>query len=603
MRSRTLIPSINDKRILHVGNIAQNAYWNALTLSAEKGYQSDVLIHDLYHFASSPCWLSLSKYGVKQSQLENDYFPNFFAFPEAIDPKLDFVAQGPIHAAAGYLILRRTSSAMSTVSAAWDSLTYWRFKATVTKNASVWSVWWSDDEFERVLREWKLADEYVPVLRRGRAAERLQLDLNALVELVHGKDTAQFASHFLDSNYVDSLFREFARSRGYGSIRELSDTSEDAKFVSHLAARIESLRQSRLTFAYTAELIAPYVPPIVPSQPLVSDEDTGWFVGVYSLWKMLFECYRYRFAYSNAGVFANLVGAYPYAAYEHGTIRDIPFQDNMMGRLTKAAYLNATSVLITNADYTIAANRVEFSPDVVTYCPHGFDHEKADFFLSRLSSVKIERPSVVTFVAPARHTWAENEPGNEKGNDVIVQAMAMVRSSVGPCFRIIFVDYGVSVNKTKKLISELAVEDVCEWVSPLPTNDLWRLYKSSHAVVDQFSIPAIGAIGVEALALGCRLITRDEGALRMFFGETPPLYAAGNAREVSDAMLKVIEDPEDVEGIGLGARAWFQERHGPKSVLRAFTYSLARLDDEYAVVPIKTSLVDWWKGLKKLVSN
>jgi glycosyltransferase involved in cell wall biosynthesis len=596
-----LRPSIDDKKVLHVGNIAQNAYWNALTLNS-LGYQSDVLIHDLYHFASSPCWLNLSKNGVKQSQLEDDYYPNFFAFPEALDATLDFVAQGPIHAAAGYLILRRTCASAATVSAAWDALTYWRFKAIVTKSPAVWSVWWSDDEFERVLREWNLAEEYLPLLRRGREAERLQLDLNGLLELVHGKNVAQGASHFLDPCYVDSLFREFSRRSGYSSPEKLQVKSQDAEFVVKLAARVKSLRQCQLSFAYTAELIEPFVPQTVPPQPYISEEDAGWFVGVYSLWRKLFECYRYRVAYSNAGIFANLVGAYPYAAYEHGTIRDIPFQDNMMGRLTRAAYLNATSVLITNADYTIAKKRIEFPVEVLTYCPHGFDHEKADLFLSQLDVARIERRPVVTFVAPARHTWDENEPGNEKGNDVIVRAVAAVRSVVGPCFRVIFVEYGVSVNKTKSLIAELNVGDVCEWLLPLPTLDLWRLYKSCHAVVDQFSIPAIGAIGVEALALGCRLITRDEGALQEFFGEIPPLYAACTASEVSDAMLKVINDPEDVAGVGIGARVWFQRRHGPESVLRAFDYSFNRLDDEYAVASVEVPSTDWWRRLKNFIS-
>lgn len=601
MRKIVLNPLINDKAVLHVGNIAQNAYWNALTLGS-LGYQSDVLIHDLYHFASSPCWLNLSKLGVKQSQLEDDYYPNFFAFPETIDAKFNSVAQGPMHAAAGYLILKRTGATAATVSAAWDALTYWRFKAIVTKSPSIWSVWWTDDEFERVLRQWNLADEYLPLLRRGREAERLQLELNRLIELVHGKSVAESASHFLDSGYVDSLFREFSRRSGYSSLDKLQTRSEDAEFVVRLANRVQTLRQSQLSFAYTAELIAPFVPRVVPPQPLVSKKDTGWFVGVYSLWKKLFECYRYRVTYSNAGMFANLTGAYPYAAYEHGTIRDIPFQDNMTGRLTKAAYMNATSVLITNADYAIASNRLEFPDGVISYCPHGFDHEKSDLFLSQLNYERIERYPVVTFIAPARHTWAENDPGNEKGNDVIVRAVAAVRSVVGPCFRVIFVEYGVSVGKTKSLIAELGVGDVCEWLSPLPTLELWRLYKSCHAVVDQFSIPAIGAIGVEALALGCRLITRDEGALHEFFGEAPPLYAARTASEVSDAMLKVIDDPEDLVGVGVGARAWFQRRHGPESVLRAFDYSFKRLDDEYAVATTESISMGWWRRLKNFIS-
>ena len=119
---KVLKPSVDDGCILHIGNIAQNAFWNAQTLRA-LGHQSDVLIHDLYHFASSPCWLELSKLGVKQSQLEDDYYPNFFSFPETLRSDFNFVAQGPLHAAAGYLMLKRVCASISTVSAAWEALT------------------------------------------------------------------------------------------------------------------------------------------------------------------------------------------------------------------------------------------------------------------------------------------------------------------------------------------------------------------------------------------------------------------------------------------------------------------------------------------------
>ncbi|MBV9248064.1 MAG: hypothetical protein JO227_02300, partial [Acetobacteraceae bacterium] len=45
--------------ILHVGNVAENAYVNAKLLQ-NAGYDNFVLSNDLYHFASWPEWDDLA---------------------------------------------------------------------------------------------------------------------------------------------------------------------------------------------------------------------------------------------------------------------------------------------------------------------------------------------------------------------------------------------------------------------------------------------------------------------------------------------------------------------------------------------------------------
>jgi glycosyltransferase involved in cell wall biosynthesis len=316
-------------------------------------------------------------------------------------------------------------------------------------------------------------------------------------------------------------------------------------------------------------------------------EDVDWIQGVSSYWKAFFACYRYRFCYANSGMFALLSESQPYASYEHGTIRGLPFEDTQAGRLTLATFRNASCTLITNADYVTANPRLEFTPDRKAYCPHGFDNAQATSFLDSYKIPKLET-EYVTFIAPARHDWKTSHPDNSKGNDLVIKALAILKARGISNIRVTLVSYGSDTAATRELIEQLDVRDLCTWIEPQPLRKLWELYCSHHAVIDQFIIPAVGAIGVESLALGRRLITRDIGALAEFFGEQPPLIAATTPEEIANGMARVVSDPDDHEGMGQAARFWFQRRHGDEAVLTAFKIAMDRIDEDFAAEAART---------------
>mgnify|MGYP001200855284 CR=1 FL=1 len=70
------------RSVLHVGNIAHNAYFNELILR-KMGRSGCVVHHDAYHFASCPQWLKLSDQGIDRESLGDDFFPNFFQFKKS----------------------------------------------------------------------------------------------------------------------------------------------------------------------------------------------------------------------------------------------------------------------------------------------------------------------------------------------------------------------------------------------------------------------------------------------------------------------------------------------------------------------------------------
>jgi hypothetical protein len=175
----------------------------------------------------------------------------------------------------------------------------------------------------------------------------------------------------------------------------------------------------------------------------------------------------------------------PYAAYEHGTIRGIPLQDNDFGRLIKHAYENANVVMITNADYFNAKKRLEFDAQKIVYIPHGFDDTSCIDFLNKFKKCT-DKNNIVKFFAPSRHDWVNGNDGNSKGNEIIVKAAKKLVDDRKANFLVTMLEYGSDVQATKNLIQQLELEAYFEWNPTMSRKELWTFCLNSNAVLDQF---------------------------------------------------------------------------------------------------------------------
>ena len=59
---------------------------------------------------------------------------------------------------------------------------------------------------------------------------------------------------------------------------------------------------------------------------------------------------------------------HPFVAFEHGTLRELPFQDSWAGRLLSLAYRSARAIVITNPDVIASARRLGL--DNYVFVPH-----------------------------------------------------------------------------------------------------------------------------------------------------------------------------------------------------------------------------------------
>ena len=313
-------------------------------------------------------------------------------------------------------------------------------------------------------------------------------------------------------------------------------------------------------------LIAEFKEKFPDSKGQLSDEDLLAWSYHLPLWKKLFEQYDVVQMYATYPIIPLLCGFEYFTAYEHGTIREIPFEDNAQGRICAIGYKLAPVVFVTNSDNLLAAERLGLNEDQVYCLPHAFDNEK----LFRFSDENIQRfnppKDRVIFFSPARQHWKDRDPSMAKGNDYVFHAVRELKDE-GFDFLLELIEWGRDVKASKKLIRELGIKKYIRWVQPMKKRQLWQKYMSVHAVIDQLLLPALGGVGFETMAMGRRLLSAmDIEAGKKFFGAPPVMFDVCDTTSVKLAMLSVLEDPEDNRGIGNDAREWIRDYHSADRV-------------------------------------
>jgi glycosyltransferase involved in cell wall biosynthesis len=284
-------------------------------------------------------------------------------------------------------------------------------------------------------------------------------------------------------------------------------------------------------------------------------------------WREVFKNYDIVQCYAVDGIIPLAGNVRPYFAYEHGTLRQIPFDNTPIGRLTATAYRNAEAAFVTNLDNLPRCDDLGIDPAKVVALPHALDDSKLLIFQRNNSQVRPDNSRPSEFFSPARQDWQSQDMNYTKGNDIFFKAMKIVADE-GREFRATLVAWGRDLDASKAFLEELGIADRITWVEPMKKAELWKRYLSCHAVVDQFVIPAFGSVTFEALTLGRPTITRiDKKLAKQFFGVEPPVMSASTPKQVATALRKIADDPEDKAGLGKKTGQWAKNYHSSQRIL------------------------------------
>jgi glycosyltransferase involved in cell wall biosynthesis len=401
-------------KILHVGNIANNAYNNAKVLN-DAGFDCDVICYDYYHIMSCPEWEDADFRG----EVDDQYTPDWSRVDLKGFERPAWFAQGPRSMAIDYLMTRRRGQTR------WASM-FWRGM--------------------------KLAPR--PRHIAGAIKRRLR------------RPPAECETQAFDRR-VTELIDEF-----------------DRRFPD---------REDRLVAA-----------------------DFEQYRSVVPEWKRLFEMYDLIEAYSTDPILPMLAGNRPYIAYEHGTIRDIPFAADARGRLTSLAYALADATIITNPDCLVAAERLGVRHRVAI--PHLIDKKYFDSSIAPDASWAnaVESPYVF---CPARHDWAI------KGTNILIDAFAAIAAD-HPGLKLVMTSWGADIDRSMARLRHHGLADRVVLSPPLHIHDLIRMTRGAEVLVDQFRYGVFGGIGPTALAVGTPLVTHLDHSKSDWCMEPPPYFEA-----------------------------------------------------------------------------
>jgi glycosyltransferase involved in cell wall biosynthesis len=484
-------------RVLHLGNIANNAYNNA-KIQRQRGIEADVVSWDYFHVMGSPEWEDAEFDG----DVGDPFFPDWWAVDLHGFERPRWFAQGRVSTCERYLVaLRRRDR---------------------TRAAASWRLL----ELDRWLR-----------CRNSPVASALRTLLRPL---------PGFTRHW-----------RLRLAHAARLVRAKPDVEEEEPQLGEQ----DLPRRWREAF---------------PDREPLTEHDSESYVAAVRRWRRLFSEYDIVQAYGPAAIVPLVCGA-RFVAYEHGTLRELPFEDSAVGRLCALAYREADAVLVTNSDVLPSARRLGIADERLVFLPHAIDSERLLRFAESHPHLAPSEGDEVVFAAPTRQDWVDGDPSWAKGNDRAIRALALVRDEGLRC-RLLLGGWGRHLEDSRRLLAELELTELVTWIPALRKTALWELYLSSHAVVDQFVVPAIGGVAFEAMGLGRRVITALDGdTARVFFGAEPAVFAAAEPREIADAMKRVIADPLDQARLGANAREWFARYHSADRIVALQTKAYGNL--------------------------
>ena len=494
-------------KTLHIGNVANNAY-RAAQLLRKIGFDADVICSDYYHAFSTPEWED----AFFDKNLADLYAPEWHKLEIKDFERQDWFAQGTMAACVKYLKSRNVSSDSIEVHQNWVALGI--ENKTLPPSAEYQKITPRDyfgDRPSRLKKE-KLIERFLAGVKL-----KFQNPSLGLTEETSGLTPVEIAS------------LEFERIRD--------------------------------------DLIAEFEAKFPDREDIMVAEDFEPYRYIAFWWQALIDQYDIVQGYSIDPLIPMLCGV-PYFAFEHGTLRDIPFSDHFQGRLTALSYSKAEFAFVTNID--CVGNAEKLCGDKMKYINHPFNE---DIFLEfdgketlRANLLEELNADFLVFFS-TRHDWIEGKGFNDKGNDLLLRACGRL-SNAGYKIGVVLCNWGHNVEESKALIEEYGYTKNTKWIEPAATQFYRRIMLVSDIVADQFVLGAFGGIFFNALSARAPICTYlDENIVMDVFSEMPPVINCRTEDEIYKKLKAAFDKELDLEQLGQAGWEWMKREHAWKDGL------------------------------------
>lgn len=272
---------------------------------------------------------------------------------------------------------------------------------------------------------------------------------------------------------------------------------------------------------------------------------------------------------------------YPFSVGD-GWIRRIP--GAIAARYQAEAIHSAGAVFVTDfySPYREALTKLGVSYDRVpmppVYFPEldGVTDEEALSRSSAAATVWRLAQSHPVIYSHSRQWWSSAPPsmGRGKGNDTLLRAFARLLSEV-PEARLVLLEYGIDVSRTKALAGSLGIADALVWLPRQPRRDLLLAARFASVGVDQFPGPRTGGgygySTVELMSVGKPMVGQlfdPDGFERDHGFAPPPIVHVDGEVQAAGALLDLLADDKARARRGEEGRDWARLHYGSEAVDR-----------------------------------
>jgi hypothetical protein len=526
-------------RVLHIGNIANNAYNNAKIL-IEVGLECDVICYDYYHIMGTPEWED-ADFTVGEIDQFN---PNWASINLNGFKRPKWFVQGPLNLCLDYLLAKNRSDDLT-------SLNIWKELSEINRTTVPLKKFYVIKSNSKSFLK-KIANAF-----SGRNTHLASKRLDTFLYLLKPNSIMFYVYFvyflvFINISFVVNIFKFVLNINYYHT----SVSGIDVRLDGELKKILKLIND-------TQSNIFPLSNKPLFCHDILASIDFKNFVK----WKEIFSNYDVIIAYSTDGIYP-LVANTPYIAFEHGTLRDLPYQDTVQGKLCAVTYSMANHVFVTNFDCKKSAEFL--APNKYSLINHPFDDEHSEGVLGAnelRNNLLQELDSDFLFFFPTRHDWVEGTGYADKANDIFLNAFGRLRK-LGYRVGMVCCDWGQNVENSKELLLSLNAEKYVQWGNPMATIAFERTALACDCVVDQFKLGSFGGILFKAMAAGSPVLTYlNEEMIADQFSEAPPVINCKNEQDIIESVQSIYGNLELIDILGIKSQEWIKNHHSKKDIV------------------------------------
>ncbi|MCL5256403.1 MAG: glycosyltransferase family 4 protein [Chloroflexi bacterium] len=381
-----------------------------------------------------------------------------------------------------------------------------------------------------------------PQLKKLTGAERLIIKLADFVEQLGHRVT--LATHYLDGECRETLPKTVKVVGANGQIRLTGNHYLDAALEYALTPRL--LGRARSHFDAAVFFGGPGLPAL------------AWAKKVRRVqFPCLYFCYEPpRFAYTDTAEVSARLGAL-------GPVARLALP---MYRVLDGLLVHQADSILVNGDFGRWRVQEVYGVDS-TVITHGVDLPQP----SPERTAEIRKRLGIEEGTPLVMTVNHLHP--RKRIDLFIRSIKLVTSKV-PGIRGLVVGSGPEMDRLKRLVADLGLDDRVMFTGFVPEGDLASYYALAQVYANPAKVESFGLSVLEALAAGLPVVSVDEGGPAKTVGNgTRGLLVDSTPAGLAGGIVSLLENPEQARAMGVAAREYvdrnFQWSSGARTLIEA----------------------------------